>query len=191
MYNFIKNKVKLIKYSYYKIKYYMNNNPKYIVLGHQKTGTSAIASLLAEKGGLTKQIDLPGSGDCVKGKISLNQFIAKHPEYFCKTLIKEPEFTYIYDELVKHFPEAKFIFVVRHPLDNIRSILDRVNINPSKLPLTLDKIENLSIHNAWKQKLLGIAVNDNNELNVPKTLSYRWKKAANIYLNNKENFYLI
>ena len=49
MNRFINKTKKIILHPFYKINFYLNNNPKYIVLGHQKSGTSLIASLLAEK----------------------------------------------------------------------------------------------------------------------------------------------
>ncbi|MFW5795351.1 MAG: hypothetical protein ACOCV1_07710, partial [Bacillota bacterium] len=49
---------KLLK-PYYNLKIKYVSNPKHIVIGNPKTGTSVISSLIANYGNLTKTIDIP------------------------------------------------------------------------------------------------------------------------------------
>ena len=47
---------------------------------------------------------------------------------FSRDIIKEPNLSLFYDELRARFPEARFAMIIRDARDNIRSILNRVNV---------------------------------------------------------------
>lgn len=134
---------KYIKKIYYKIfnpvynlKLKSGSNPKFIVIGNPKTGTSVISSLIADQGGLTKTIDIPEMWnkqlDLYNGEIEFEKFIIENAHYFAKKLVKEPDLTFMYHKITRKFPKSKIILITRHPVDNIRSVLDRVNIPPQK-----------------------------------------------------------
>lgn len=161
------------------------NEFKIIVLGNQKSGTSAIAHLLAEYGQLNKTIDIPNLLNNNKLKDGILE-----SKYFSNTLIKEPTLTFFYEDLLKKYPIANYIFIVRHPLDNIRSILDRVNIAPDKLPLSTEYVKNSNIKDAWKDICLD-SLNINEYNTLTENLVHRWRRAVKTYLENKQNFYLV
>lgn len=111
-----------------------------IVLGNQKAGTTAIAALLAECIGGTFISDvLYKNGlqlkDLLDEDPSLDALIRSHPESFRATVVKDNEFTFVYPSLARAFPQASFVFVVRDPRHNIRSVLNRL-----KLPGSLDSL---------------------------------------------------
>ncbi len=131
-----------------------------IILGNQKTGTSAITHLLADYGGMSKTVDIPELFSpvlekVISGQISLETFVKKHSYRFSKDVIKEPSLTFLYDQLQLIHPNAKFIFITRDPRSNIRSILNRLS-----LPGNLDRLddsyavnplwENIFDTNLWK-----------------------------------------
>ena len=191
----------LNKKVYYKIRreYYLRKlyfvKPKVILLGNQKSGTSAIAILLSEYTKLSSTIDIPAfwplEADLHSGKISLNGFIKKFPWYFTNKIVKEPCLTFLYGELFNSFPNTKYVFIVRHPLDNIRSILDRVNINPTYLPFDTKDVIHLTINKTWKRILRGDLIEDFKANEITSILAYRWCKAVDIYFKNKKNIFLV
>ncbi len=111
--------------------------PEYIVFGNQKSGTSAIAQLLATGCGLTSKIDVPAlwyPNICalVRKQTTLEKVIASHPRQFSFQLVKEPNFSFLCSQLKECFPDARILFVIRDPRTNIKSILDRLRIDPGQ-----------------------------------------------------------
>ena len=165
------------------------------ILGNQKSGTSVIASLLGELTNNKTSIDLFYSGfyynlflKWKERSINTKAFIDRNKFNFSNKIIKEPHLSVFYDELYEQFPDAKFVMIVRNPIDNIRSILDRLNINGNKDKLDLldmNKIFhswNLLFDNSW------IGGNTSNYIEV---LAERWNIIINNYLVNKDNMILI
>lgn len=110
----------------------VNPNPIF-VFGNQKAGTSAIAALLGEATGLSYTIDIlclyEGLEErLLKGDSSFDEVIDRGRYYFSKAIIKDPGFTFFYDQLAVQFPSAKRVFVLRDPRQNIRSILNRLQL---------------------------------------------------------------
>lgn len=117
-----------------------------IVLGNQKSGTSAIAHLLADAAGLSKTVDIPSLWpptfiDIMQGRVSLADVVRKNKYYFSTQLIKEPNLTFMTDQVMACFPHARYVFIVRDPRDNIRSLLnsrqlpgDLENANADMIP---------------------------------------------------------
>lgn len=109
-----------------------------IVLGNQKSGTSAIAHLLADAAGLSKTVDIPPLwpptfNDIMQGRTTLAEVIRGNKSYFSTRLIKEPNLTFMVDQVMTNFPRATYVFIVRDPRDNIRSLLNRRKV-PGDLP---------------------------------------------------------
>lgn len=174
----------------------INDKPVF-VLGNQKSGTTAIAVLLARYADMTVDWD-PIFGeiaDIYRGKITLDTFVKKNKLIFSKDVIKDPNFTFIYCKLLKRFPEARFVMVMRDPRDNIRSILDRFDFPGNEPQLTFSKyIHSFSEYNgnydAWRFIFDGswMGLKGKNYIDM---LAARWQKAASIYLNNKNRIELI
>lgn len=167
------------------------NKSPIIVLGNQKTGTSVISHLLADYGGLSKTIDIPEIvsptiDKLIKGNISIENFAKKYAFRFSKDLIKEPNLTFLFDQVNNLHPLAKYVFIIRDPRNNIRSILDRLS-----LPGNLHQLENPhTIHPSWKN------IFDSHLWDIPKgsyieTLAHRWVKASEVYEKNKERMILV
>lgn len=116
--------------------------------GNQKSGTSAIASLLGMATGKSYIIDVffkTGLEEkkLLDKKISFYDFTKKYPSYFYKEIIKEPEFVFFLKDIRELYPYSNYVHILRNPFDNIRSIFNRINItsieaeNSFKLPRAL------------------------------------------------------
>ena len=123
------------------------NSDPLLILGNQKSGTTVIASLLskATKKTLTSDIKSLIKNPSLKldfKLLCLNDFIKQHKYDFSKDIIKEPFLSFYAEELIESFPNAKIVWIVRNPYQNIRSILNRL-----KIPGNLQKIKfwNLSV----------------------------------------------
>ncbi|MBN1239849.1 MAG: hypothetical protein JXB36_15210, partial [Gammaproteobacteria bacterium] len=109
----------------------VNDHPIFI-LGMQKAGTSAVAHLLGERTASTTTVDFfdevydPVYPRLVRGEISTREYVLRNRLDFSRDIIKEPNLTLLYRQLLEHFPAARFVFVVRDPRDNIRSLLNHV-----------------------------------------------------------------
>lgn len=165
-----------------------------VVLGNQKTGSTAIAALLADATGQSVTLDLQraiqdvGWQLCVKfGVTKFEEVAHRYKEDFSRTIIKEPGLTYFYDEIVGLMPNAKFVFIQRNPYQNIRSILNRL-----KIPGNLHDIE----HDDWpeliKTPVWRLAL-ESSWLGRPKGsyiegMAHRWDVAARTSLDAKDDF---
>jgi len=168
----------------------ITSNPIF-VFGNQKSGTTAISGLLSIMTQLPATLDIiplqhKDLSNLQYGKISFNQFVRKYRYNFSKKIIKEPSLTFFYDEVKKYFSFEKSIFVVREPKDNIRSILNRLNIRGDLKELNNTRF----LTPLWKQIIfndwLGIQYN-----NYIESLAGRWQKAVDIYRENKNDFVLV
>lgn len=171
----------------------INPNP-ILLLGNQKSGTSAIAALLAEMTGLSATVDLrkevktPTYHRVVQGKLPFSKFIKLNKLDFSRDIVKEPNLTLLYQELVKYFPKAKFVFVLRDPRDNIRSILNRLEIPGNLTQLGKEHKERMTpawdliIGNRW----LGLEGENYIEM-----LAARWNFTSDVFLNNQNQILLV
>ncbi len=126
------------------------NKDALFIFGFQKSGTSAIAGLLAEKTGKSVSIDTkylwePYQSEILKGSLTIEKQVRKYSYDFSKEIIKEPSATFFIPQLNSFFPLDKYIFIVRNPFDNIRSILDRL-----KLPGNLENLNYDDILPSWQ-----------------------------------------
>jgi hypothetical protein len=168
-------------------------NPDAIfILGNQKSGTSAIAHLLSFATGIPATIDLKNeitNPTCYlvrSGEVSFSEFLDMNKEDFTRPIIKEPSLTILFNELRQTFKNAKFVFVVRDPRDNIRSILDRL-----KIPGDLRHLKQVTmIPRAWHVIINNVGLDLRGKSYIEK-LAHRWNHMAEIYLRNKEHFILI
>ena len=197
-------KTHLIKLNNYRqivqliIKGYFSNitSDPIIILGNQKSGTSVIAALLGHATGLSVTIDLKreylSTGNIYKkvfhGELPFSIIINRNRADFSKDIIKEPNLTIFYPDLKKTFKTAKFIFIIRQPHQNIRSILNRFG-----LPGNLDHLEPHHlrlIKKSWDIVFNGewIGLRGRNHIEM---LALRWNYLVNIYLKNKDSFILM
>ena len=171
----------------------VNQNP-IIVFGKQKSGTSAIAHLLADYGGLSKTIDIPALWgvemiNMLQGKRVFSEIVKENKHYFSKDLIKEPNMTFFMDQVIKYFPNANYIFIIRDPRDSIRSSLNRRNIPGNLKELKIKHIKHLN----YRASRI---------LNMPETWggkpgnyidaqANKWNVAANNYLRFRDKIILV
>lgn len=119
------------------LKHLFPSASKIIVIGNQKSGTSAIASLLARATGLSSGVDNPNLwGDGYvrvrSGIHGLKKSIKANAKFFANRIVKEPNLTFVYPELRLIYPKAKFVLVVRDPVTNYRSFCDWLSIGYNK-----------------------------------------------------------
>ena len=168
----------------------VNTKPLF-VLGNQKSGTTAIAALLARMAGLSVALDLrkevhrPIIGNVKKGDVSFESFVKRNKLDLSRELIKSTDLTFLFEELRNHFPEAEFVFIIRDPRANIRSILDRLNISGNQNKLTDEQWA--KVPPAWRQVLDGKWLNLSGE-NYIEILAARWNFCADLYLKQCEIF---
>ncbi len=152
------------------------------ILGHEKSGTTAIAELLAKISGQPVTIDLFFKIDpqgylqdkLFSQKLSFSDFVQSYKFYFSTRLNKSPKFTFFYNELCQCFPIAKFIFVIRDPRDTIRSFLNRRGI-----PGNLNKLQSFG----RRPPVAG-------DYYIER-LANRWNLAADTYINHADEISLI
>jgi hypothetical protein len=152
------------------------------ILGNQKTGTTAIAHLMARASGLSLASDLrglyqPTQTQLHSGELSLRDFISRNRVDFSREIIKEPGLTFLAKQLSDCFPGARYVFVQRDPRSNIRSILNRLS-----LPGHLDQLPDADFNRLtaeWKLVLDGkwLGLDGRNYIEM---LAQRWSLAAQI-----------
>lgn len=160
------------------------------ILGNQKSGTSAICGLLGESVGKDYLIDFVGGWSphierVINQEIPIKKFVMNNAWAFSHAIIKEPNLTFIAPQLISHFPHSEFIFVVRDPFNNIRSILNRLGI--SGRSTTLDS--SIRMNKTWNSILTGrdLGIVSNNPIEV---LAQRCNLCNQIYLSNSNDFNL-
>jgi len=162
----------------------VNRRPLF-VLGNQKSGTTAVAALLAGATGRSVTLDLSRevwapSFHTIPDRLSFEDFVARHRFAFSRDIVKEPNLTLFHEELVRVFPEASFLFVSRDPRDNLRSLLDRVGVRGDLESLPADH----ALPNpGWRLVL------DSSWRGIPgehyiERLAHRWCFCAEVYLRN-------
>ncbi|MBN8697653.1 MAG: sulfotransferase domain-containing protein [Bacteroidetes bacterium] len=169
-----------------------------IIMGHQKTGTTAIAALLGKATEKEVSIDpfyrtpkkhivLP---KLYENKLLLSDYIRSNAYLYRPQIIKDPEFVFFYKELKEIYTDSKFVFIIRNPFDNIKSILDRL-----KIPGDIDDFNETlfpEVMNTWDwMELLRGDLSNVKGNNIIETLALRWVFCANLYLNNKNDFILV
>lgn len=161
-----------------------------LVLGNQKTGSTAIAKLLAHLGRLRAVTDIhplhAPDAHLPDDPSAVAPFVQRMRYYFRHDLVKENELTPATGALLEVLPHARPAFVVRHPVHNIRSILDRVDL-PGH-PRSLDAID-LS-GSGWgpivRGRPLGIEAADHIT-----ALAKRWQHMTDLYRRHDDRLHLV
>lgn len=104
-----------------------------LVFGNQKSGTSAIAGLLALAAGLRLTADFAGAqepyiGELIRGETPIAAYVKRNAWAFSADIVKEPGLTFVAPALLAHFPRSRAVMVVRNPWHNIRSLLERLDL---------------------------------------------------------------
>jgi hypothetical protein len=158
------------------------------VLGHPKSGTTAIAALLARTSGeeftddLFQKIALPRSEKeaLFLEKDAFAEFIARYPELFGTRINKSPKLTFLYGELRALFPAARYIYVVRDPRSALRSFLGWRHIPGNRE--TIDDPTQLRQLEVLPTQAPGHYV---------ERLAHRWNQAADVYLHHRDEMVLV
>lgn len=128
-----RNMISYLLYNAYDMFATVHSEPIF-VLGHQKSGTTVIANLLALALGERYSHDMfyhrqySNMSNVYNGSISIREIVRDIPSAFAAGVIKDPDLTLLLPSILTHFPKSKIIFVVRDPKDNIGSILERLGI---------------------------------------------------------------
>lgn len=180
------------KSHYLKGKVKINDNPIFL-FGYQKAGTTAISVLFSEATGLSvtaelkKQLIKPQYKEVYQGDLGFDRFIEINKIDFSKEVIKENYLIFYFKQLIERFPNAKSVFIVRDPRDNIRSILNRLNLSGDQQKKS--DIKNLPM--VWRQFLDNKWLTGKESENYIEALAYSWQKAADIYKLYENNMILI
>lgn len=159
-----------------------------LVGGSPKSGTTAIAMLL----GVATETEVASDpfhrldqrgvdfrDRLYAGRLPVARLIDEHPDLFAAGIIKDPNFAFFIGPLLERFPHSRFIFIVRDPRANIRSILNRLAIPGDARQETVDaKLRELS--EGWRRVLTGrtpdVAGSDFIE-----RMAHRWNAAVDVY----------
>jgi hypothetical protein len=158
------------------------------VLGHPKSGTTAIAALLAKTSGEDFTDDLFQQANLARtAKEALFSeagafagFVNRHPQLFATRINKSPKLTFFYDDLRALFPAARYVYVVRDPRSTLRSFLGWRRI-PGNLETVDDPAQRRQLEVLPAQQP-GHYVD---------RLAHRWNTAADVYLHHREKMTLV
>lgn len=175
-----------------------------VVLGHQKSGTTAIGALLGRMSGFGMSNDPLFMIDQGTGKTA--ELLIQHPDLlkkYCKQrrdlfahkIIKDPDFIFIYPALKEVYRNAKYVFVIRDPRDMIRSICNRLGLEGTSKKAFPAKADMKGGNHHWELILSGnlpfingvVQVDSNLILN----LAHRWNLATEIYMNSAKEMTLV
>lgn len=162
------------------------------ILGNQKSGTTAIARLLAHGTDSSYSHDMfyrrrwTDVSDLHTGSLTVEDVVSRGRSEFTRTIIKDPDLTFHRSELAHRFPDAQFVFVVRDPARNIKSVLERLGIDGNQ-GLGPDVLPPSPLwRSVFDPTPLGLAGGD-----LIEVLAQRWARAAREYLSAPEGMKLI
>lgn len=160
-----------------------SGSPQVFVSGMVKSGTTAVLELVARCSGLSSVNDplyrLDRAGvqylDALfDGSVALPDLMRRYPGAFRGQVVKDPSLVFFREQLAVSFPGSKWIFTVRDPRDNIRSVLNRL-----RLPGRSGPIAGLppGINDTWRRIIEG-RTPDLPGHNPVEVLAARWEKVA-------------
>jgi hypothetical protein len=154
-----------------------------LVLGHQKSGTTAVGALLASATGLDfandplYRVDWGQAGvvrDVFNGDTDLALTVEENRLRFCSRVLKDPDLSFLIEDCVRVFPNASLVNVARDPRHVIRSIADRLNLSQEDLRSPVMGPSEMSRH--WRLILDGVLPEVPGST-VVERLIWRWKQA--------------
>lgn len=164
------------------------------ILGMQKSGTSAIASLLSLRTGVPGAVDLAREWrrctivSASRSRRGFDRYVRRNAADFARRLVKEPGLTYIHEQLVRRWPDSSIAIVVREPVATIRSVLERLGIPGDRA--TIGDVELQGVPQSWRMVL------DNRWLGVEADhyidqLAERWCIAARLAIANRDQWSVV
>jgi hypothetical protein len=176
-------------------------NPVFIG-GSPKSGTTAIAALLAQATGSKFSNDpfwnvfrRDGHGfllpDVLDGTLALECFVQRYPAYFAAGIVKDPDFAFLYRDLRQLFPGSSQVFIVRDPRQNIRSILNRLHMRGDLENLGADERRTLAAEGGWRAILEGRGLGLDEGANYVGRLAQRWVRGVDAYLASQASVQLL
>ena len=170
---------------------------KVIVAGMPKSGTTAIAALLAASIGEKVCSDpfyrLDKQGVRYREKLfsgdrALESLWKANRHIFKGQVVKDPNFPFFIADMNDIFPAAKQVFIVRNPFDNIRSVLNRLELPAD--PVEGERRMADFTSGGWFHVLNGVSP----ELpgsNYLERMAWRWRISAEHYLKEQNTVRLI
>lgn len=109
-------------------------DPDALVFGHQKTGTSVVAAVIAQQAKVSHAIDLPVERlrPADPAYVGVTELLRRSAPFVNQQLIKEPHWTLFAPKLLSELPDVRAVGVIRNPIKTIESICYRL-----KLPTAL------------------------------------------------------
>ncbi|MEX2588165.1 MAG: sulfotransferase [Actinomycetota bacterium] len=166
------------------------------VLGNQKSGTTAIASLLATALGERYSHDMSFTRKwqdierICNGCVTVRELVRRAPRDFAAGVIKNPDYTFIYRSLADHFEAARFVLVIRDPRQNIRSILNRLAIPGHLETLSPGEWQKLEAAPAWKRVFDARSQGLTHEQYIS-VLAARWRRCLETVLGGQDRVTLV
>lgn len=171
-----------------------------LIGGSQKSGTTAIGALLAKATGLrysndpfwrSLQYDSQGYqlSEILEQRLTLGTFVERHPAYFAAGIVKDPDFAFLYPQLRSLFPDSQYVFIVRDPRQNIRSILNRLRIPGNLDRLGPEAHRMVADKPGWRGVLSGaeLGITGGNYIS---RLAQRWNLGVQGYLDQRPRIHL-
>ncbi|MCB9297343.1 MAG: sulfotransferase domain-containing protein [Lewinellaceae bacterium] len=159
-----------------------------IILGNQKSGTTAIAKLIGLASGQDVQLDIealwePNCRRILEGELSLGEAIRKNKRFFSSPILKEPNFSLLFPQLEQFYDDPAFLLIVRDPRDNIRSILNRLDLPGDRVRLSSRDFRSVNRH--WRA-LFDASRYGSDRSQYIEVLAARWNYCADIFLRNQK-----
>jgi hypothetical protein len=162
------------------------------VLGVQKSGTTAIASLLALLTTETlasdfTQRDPAGFRTRVFDReIPFSEVVRRHRRSFDCGVVKDPNLTFFAEDLLAMFEKTRFVFVCRDPRETIRSQLDWMGLPGDELEIDTATVSRAS----WRMLLDGRWPRVQGASYIER-LAARWCLGADIFLARRSDLRLM
>lgn len=171
-------------------------DPAVIVCGMPKSGTTALSMLLGASARLSVNSDpfyrLDEAGiefrdELFGGSLRIGELLRRHRYMFRGGLVKDPNFAFFLDDLLELFPGAGFVFIVRDPRANVRSILNRLNL-PGRPESAGDALKKVS--DTWRRVLEG-RTPDVECSDYVQCATERWRLVTRAYLAHADRVELV
>lgn len=173
------------------------SSPDIILTGNQKSGTSAIAALLSEAVGHPATIDVfPKMGmrqfsSTINGQTSFKGFAENAKLYLSSSIVKDPDFAFFLPELFELYPEASYVFIVRNPHDNIRSILNRISSAKSSEEVCFNDISATSRSSPLWGMMFDKDLMPYEVDGIVRTLAHRWNYTYQLMARHQDNLLIV
>ena len=163
--------------------------PLVFVTGMPKSGTTAVVKLMGIASGASIVSDpfhlLDKRGIRFRdalfaGETSVSQLMREYPAIFRGAILKDPNFVFFADAIAERYPESHWVFTVRDPRDNIRSVLNRLRLPGKARDVDL---ENREIGDTWRRVLEGRTPEIRGKDPIHR-LALRWVMMAEIALSS-------